>query len=265
MSSARCLGGPVLVALLGVVIIALLGASALAVPTVGGAVVLTAASGPTAVADGPPPPSASAPPTRQRPSAHLAPPVAQPFSEAPPPPPAPVTADLVAPPPVVTPPLPPPATVPVTLAPASDVVRAGAVLRGLDYPWQRLGFSIAFLGPRRGALGAAFLEERRIEIYVRPEQGQLELAHVIAHEIGHAVDFTYGTPDRRAEWMRLRGLDPAWPWPACPGCPDYATPAGDFAEVFAYWLAGPGSGFKGRLAGPPLPADLEVLVPFFWP
>ncbi|MDP9072522.1 MAG: hypothetical protein M3N68_14805 [Actinomycetota bacterium] len=260
----RYLGGPVLVALLGVVIIALLGASALAVPTVAASAALPVASSPAPVANGPVPSVVAAPRTSPRPRTAVVPRAAPPVQEAPPPAPAPVQPQLVPPTPLVPAPL-PPVTVPIARGPRAEVVRAVEVLGGLDYPWQRLGFSIVFLAPRRGVLGAAFLEERRIEIYVRPEQEKLELAHVIAHEIGHAVDFTYGTSARRAEWMRLRGLDPAWPWPACPGCPDYATPAGDFAEVFAYWLAGPDSGFKGRLAGPPLPADLEVLTPFFWP
>jgi hypothetical protein len=259
MGSARDVVASVLVALLGVVTLSLLAGAALAVPTVAADSVVLADLAATAVARQPAP--GVAPPTRgggggRAPDLH---PPAGTVQEAPPPPPAPVQPEPVAPGPPA--PLPPPPPVP---PPATDVVRGVEVLAGLHYPWRDLGFSIVFLPPRRGALGAAFQEERRIEIYVRPEQGRLELAHVIAHEIGHAVDYTYGTPARRAEWMRLRGLDPGWAWAACPGCPDYATPSGDFAEVFAYWLAGPQSGFKGRLAGPPLPPDLDALAAFFW-
>jgi hypothetical protein len=139
------------------------------------------------------------------------------------------------------------------------------VLAALSYPWQKLGYSITFLPARPGVLGATYLEERRIEIYVRPDQAPLQLAHVIGHELGHAVDATYGTPERRREWMRLRGIDPTLEWWGCLGCRDYATPAGDFAEVFALWLAGPDSGFRGRLVGPPLQEDMHLLTRFFWP
>jgi hypothetical protein len=153
----------------------------------------------------------------------------------------------------------------VATAPLAHVARGLAVLNGLSYPWPRLGFPILFLPGRRGMLGTTFVEERRIEIYVRPEEGPAELAHVIAHEIGHAVDLTYGTQARRDEWMRLRGLDPTSGWWGCPGCADYATPSGDFAEVFSSWVNGSWSEFRSRLAGPPAPADLQALSVFFWP
>ena len=262
MGSARDVIGSVLVALLGVTTLALLAGAALAVPTVtGGTAVLPADLAPTAVVRDPAP---GVVPPRPGPGARRGPdlrPPAGTVQEAPAPAPAPVPVVVVPPaPPVVV-----PAPRPPSPLPSTHVGRGLEVLSGLNYPWQGLGFSVVFLPPRRGELGAAFPDDRRIEIYVRPEQGRLELAHVIAHEIGHAVDFVHGTPARRAEWMRLRGLDPAWTWAACSGCSDYATPAGDFAEVFAYWLAGPESGFKGRLAGPPLPADLDALTAFFWP
>lgn len=259
------LAGPVLAALLGVVILHLIALGALAVPRV--AVEARSSSAEASVtADG----AVAAPPVPAAPAqaATASAVVAEPAIVQPDPPP------LVAPRPVPTPtptstPTRTPTATPTTAAPSptppSEVVGGPEVLAGLDYPWQGLGFSISFLPARRGMLGATLIEERRIEIYVRPGQSRRQLAHVIAHELGHAVDLTYGNDQRREEWKRVRGIDPALDWWGCFGCTDYATPAGDFAEVFAYWLAGPESGFSGRLVGPPLLADMHLLQPFFGP
>jgi hypothetical protein len=254
---------------LAVVIIGLLGLGVMALPRVDGQAALLPAvlRGPAVVAqteEAPVPAPVRAPAT---PAGYPGP---QRRSAV-----APVTTTTLAPPPPASPPKPapvaPPEVAPVTNGPAGpvtalvDPARAVDVLSGLPYPWQRLGFSISFLPARSGVFGATYLDQRRIEIYVRPDQTALELAHVIGHELGHAVDATYGTTQRRQDWMRLRGIDPALEWWGCLGCRDYATPAGDFAEVFAYWLAGPESGFNGRLVGPPLLADMHLLTPFFWP
>lgn len=241
------LAGPVLAALLGVVILHLIALGALAVPRVAVEARFSSAEASEAAvgAVAPPVPAASAQAVTTSPA------VAEP---------AIVQPDL--PPPVAPLPVPTPAAPPT---PPPEVVGGPEVLAGLDYPWQRLGFSISFLPARRGILGATLIDERRIEIYVRPGQSRRQLAHVIAHELGHAVDLTYGNDQRREEWKRVRGIDPALDWWGCFGCTDYATPAGDFAEVFAYWLAGPESGFSGRLVGPPLLADMHLLQPFFGP
>ncbi|HEX2064275.1 MAG TPA: hypothetical protein VHE80_07615 [Acidimicrobiales bacterium] len=269
----RDVAGPVVASALAVVIIGLLGLGLMALPRVDGQAALLpqALTGrPVLVAQTDQAPAPVRAPVRaRRPATPSAPPLPEVAAEA-----APVTptTGVVLPEPVPQPaPPPPPVFPPVAEQPAGPVTalldsrRAAEVLAGLSYPWQRLGFDITFLPARRGVLGATYLEERRIEIYVRADQTPLQLAHVIGHELGHAVDATYGTPQRRREWMRLRGMDPALDWWGCLGCRDYATPAGDFAEVFAYWLAGPDSGFNGRLAGPPVQEDMHLLTPFFWP
>ena len=53
----------------------------------------------------------------------------------------------------------------------------------------------------------------------------------------------------------MRGIKPSAPWFGCDACPDYATPAGDFAETFAFLLLGPGN-FHSLIA--PLPAIDKV-------
>jgi hypothetical protein len=132
----------------------------------------------------------------------------------------------------------------------------------IDYPWQSLGWTIEFKPGPPGYLGLAVGPERRVEIYVRDSHSVTDVAHTLAHEIGHAVDLTYGIEYRRSEYRRLRGLDPDSDWFGCDACSDYATPAGDFAEVFEYWLLG-GGDFRSRLAGPPTAAELEILSTLF--
>lgn len=137
-----------------------------------------------------------------------------------------------------------------------------AALATIDYPIDSLGWSIRFLPGRSGVLGLAIGPKRRIEIYVRPTHGVSDVAHTLAHEIGHAVDLTYGTAYRRDEYSRMRGLSADAKWFGCDHCTDYATPAGDFAEVFEYWLLGAGD-FRSQLLGPPDSQTLEYITTLF--
>lgn len=154
----------------------------------------------------------------------------------------------------------------VTAAPASAQDYAESVgqaaLAMIDYPLEPLGWTVSFLPGRSGYLGLAIGPERRIEIYVRPSHGVTDVAHTLAHEIGHAVDLTYGSNYRRAEYRRMRGFSPDVTWFGCDECSDYATPAGDFAEVFEYWLLG-GGDYRSQLAGPPDDVRLEHISTLF--
>lgn len=140
------------------------------------------------------------------------------------------------------------------------------MLARIRYPYWGLSFSIQFLRARDGYLGFTWYADRRIEIYVRQcsQESDAVLTHTIAHEIGHAVDYTFGDTTRRARWKQMRGVSAASPWYGCSTCTDYDTPAGDFAEVFAYWQAGP-AGYRSVLVQPPSPTRLRALSPLFWP
>ncbi len=188
----------------------------------------------------------AAAPAADEPVSDAAPAVADPSPVPPAPQPEPEPAPAPPPPPPVTP-----------------DERGAAALALLDHPWQQLGWTIDFEPGRPGYLGMAYVEERRIVVWVRPEQSIEHLASVVAHELGHAVDLTWGTPERRARWTQLRGLDASTPWFGCSQCTDFATPAGDFAEVFSYWQTG--TDFQSRMAGYPSPEALEALLPLFMP
>lgn len=135
-------------------------------------------------------------------------------------------------------------------------------LARIGYPIDRLDFEIVFLGGRDDLLGAAWSDRRRIEIYVRPDHSVDDVASILGHEIGHAVDYTHITTERRGQYLAARGLDAATPWNTCDLCPDYATGSGDFAEAFSAWLVGPDR-WRGQLGPVPSRGELRALEPFF--
>lgn len=152
---------------------------------------------------------------------------------------------------------------PPAAAPQTTQDKIAAAMARITYPWQQTGYRIVFSGSQPGMQGRTSPRSMGfIEIYVRPDETVDNLAHVIAHEIGHAVDLTYGNDQRRSVWLQLRGITPR-PWFTCSMCDDFSVPAGDFAETFAYWQVGDFS--RSRLAPPPTPAQLAQLVPLFGP
>ena len=160
------------------------------------------------------------------------------------------------------PPAAPSAAAPDT-APGFEQRLGAAALARISYPWARLGYSITFLGPRSGLLGGTLPGTHSILLFVRPGEDVSLLAHVIAHEIGHAVDKTYNTGARRQRWLELRGVSVSTPWFTCDRCADFTTGAGDFAETFAVWQVGPPD--HSRVAPAPPPAQLAPLVWLFEP
>jgi hypothetical protein len=137
-------------------------------------------------------------------------------------------------------------------------------LTRIAYPWQQLGWTVQFLPARTGYRGMAWPADRRIDVFVRDGQSLDEVAYVIAHELGHAVDLTHGTDERRTAWRQLRGMPAGAGWWACDACTDYATGAGDFAEVFAVSQLGPVD-YRSEMGPPPDAATLTALAPLFGP
>lgn len=101
-----------------------------------------------------------------------------------------------------------------------------------NWQWELPAWRIDFLPGRSGTKGATLPRERRIEIYVRGSDSARDVAHVVAHEIGHALDVTYLTGEERRRFATARGYS-ANRWWTCSGCDDRSTGAGDFAEVWA--------------------------------
>lgn len=176
----------------------------------------------------------------------------------------------------------PPAPAPVTAAPtpaqaapkpAADLCagdgwqqrRGAAALASLEGGAERTGFRVEFTGARKGYMGLTHLDERRIELFVRAcgTQSDELLRHVMAHELGHAYDTTHNTATQRRAWQKARGIPASTPWYGCSGCTDFATPAGDFAEVYAQWARGSSTN-RSELAGDVPPAQLAALATQFF-
>lgn len=140
---------------------------------------------------------------------------------------------------------------PTTPPPPSPRQRGEEALASFNYDWRNglPGWEISFHPGRQGVLGYTFVQEKRIEIYVRKEMSQSLLGHVIAHEVGHAIDVSQNSGDDRRRWQEMRAIeDQPW-WPGS-GSTDFSTGAGDFAESFAAWQVGTAS-FRSNLGPPP--------------
>ncbi len=148
--------------------------------------------------------------------------------------------------------------------PGWEARRGYTALALISYPWRDLGWDISFHEARPGLLGLAYEPEKHIYIFVRRNQSLRALAFTIAHEIGHAYDFTNSTRESHNRWLELRGIDRMTRWSGCNGCSDFETPAGDFAEVFAVWQVGPVD-FRSRMAPLPEGERLRVLSQEFAP
>jgi hypothetical protein len=152
---------------------------------------------------------------------------------------------------------------PSASATVSGTARAERLYAAFHYDLRRLGYRMVFKTAVPGLLGLTDSRTRTITVYVRSSETDLVLAHTIAHEMGHAVDFTRGTTARHLRYQSVRGIRrSAALWFGCNGCTDYTSSAGDWAEVFAQWLAGPGD-FRSRLAPAPTAGQLSLLAPLF--
>lgn len=143
--------------------------------------------------------------------------------------------------------------------------RGAAALASLRRPADAQSFRVEFLPGRSDLLGLAYLQERRVEIFVRScaELSDGLLRHALAHEIGHLVDATRMTADNRTEWLNARGIPAGTTWLGCNGCRDFATPAGDFAEVYAQWQRGATDNLSELGTAPAGPALDRLAAQFF--
>ena len=149
---------------------------------------------------------------------------------------------------------------PVVLVPTVEQLGAEA-MRLVGFDLARLpGWQIVFLPVRPGLQGQTFPDQRRIEVYVSAGETARTLSYTLAHEIGHAVDLTYSTRASRLAFRAIRAIPAATPWFGCGGCPDFATPSGDFAESFGFIVTDPGFDWRSKLGPPPTPAERAAIV-----
>jgi len=203
-------------------------------------------AGPATVASGvaAAPPSAAPEPVASPPPEAMAPP---PEAMAPPAAPDPATATATA-----------PAADGGPIGEQADPCGAMLATAGLAPP---MGWVLECHAGRSGLMGETSPTRRAVVIYLRSSWSVREAARVYGHEVGHAYDFAVLTDADRARWTEQRGLPSGWgSWcPAGTTCGDEDRPAGDWAEAVGELLV-PGTGmWDGNLAGPPSPADLDVL------
>lgn len=125
------------------------------------------------------------------------------------------------------------------------------------------GWSIRFSLRQGSYQGLSSTGTRTVTIWARSSDTRQELRIIIAHELGHVLDFTTLTKADKHRYLELRdrgSFNGAW-YPAN-GTSDYASPAGDFAEVYALWLAGPGD-FRSTFAARPSSTRLAQIGQLF--
>ncbi len=133
---------------------------------------------------------------------------------------------------------------------AEAEVTPAAVLAALGFDPARYapGWTITWAGSRPDIRGIADPNSRTITIYLRAGLSAANMAYVLAHELGHAVNYDR-FPGGSDEWMAARGLGGAW---YSGTYSDTSTPAGDWAEAFAWTVTGGATGeWYSRLGSPP--------------
>lgn len=156
-----------------------------------------------------------------------------------------------------------PAQVAADLAPGWQQRRGEEALRRVDFPWRDLGFDVVFLAARSGYKGLTHEGSRRVEVYVRESMPVEEIAHIVAHELGHAYDLARLDDAERQRYKALRGYAGRPDWHTCNACTDFDTPAGDLAETFAYVHLHGETEWKSTVAPPPRGRQFEALARFF--
>lgn len=119
--------------------------------------------------------------------------------------------------------------------------RGQAVTASLDLDLSHVlpGWSIDFEGADAKYGGMTYSSARAITVHVNPEWSDDQVAGVLMHEAGHAIDLEYLDDSMRHQWMQLRGIDTTW-WTG-DGMEDFAFGAGDFAEAVAAVTTGLGT------------------------
>lgn len=135
------------------------------------------------------------------------------------------------------------------------------VLAQISFPWEeRLpGWRIEFLPERKGYRGSTFPADRLIQIYLRSDLTTADYVHVVAHEIGHAIDVTLLDDEDHQLWNLARGREFDADWWVASGADDFSSGAGDWAECFA-WSQHPKGRFYSEVGPTPSNEQLEIMA-----
>src|ERR1035437_10819252 len=79
-------------------------------------------------------------------------------------------------------------------------------MKEVRWNWRPVGWIIAFGPGRNGYLGMTYESKKKIAIWIRPEHSPTNVANIFVHELAHAFDFLYLTPELHAEWLVARQL-----------------------------------------------------------
>ncbi len=141
------------------------------------------------------------------------------------------------------------------LTSASHELRGRAVLANLPVELPA-GWEVTFIETPsiEGVLGLTYTDGR-IEVVSGDQVGLATLQHVLAHEVGHAIDVTHLDDSARDEWADARGFDAQW-WPETLHHA-FDSGAENFAEDYAACTVG--NYYNGALAPAPTQAQCEAL------
>lgn len=153
-----------------------------------------------------------------------------------------------------------PTTTTAVALPEPEHITLASVVGSIPYQTATLlpEWVIVAVPPKKGLEGLTIVAQRRIEIGIRDSWSLDHFRHVVAHEIGHAVDVTLLDDGARRDWAESRrspGLE--W-WPGSDGVTDFDSGAGDFAESFAWTMLGGGEWFS--VVAPPPDAEQQDLL-----
>lgn len=134
-------------------------------------------------------------------------------------------------------------------------------LAQISFPWEeRLpGWRIEFLPERKGYRGSTFPADKLIQIYLRPDLTTADYVHVVAHEIGHAIDVTLLDEEDHQLWNLARGREFDADWWVASGADDFSSGAGDWAECFA-WSQYPKGRFYSEVGPAPSREQQEIMA-----
>lgn len=101
------------------------------------------------------------------------------------------------------------------------------------------GWTITTDGPNSSAGGHTNADQRTIVVHANSGRTLAEYEITVLHEVGHAIDAQWLTPETRDEFRTLRSHDPALEWGLVDqfavGDERWRNSSEDFAEVFVAW------------------------------